>query len=66
VYELQLDEAGMYALLIQQHARHDQKSESSHFLAEVDQAPIAPLSVFFCSVDGLRRRLRETNAADVQ
>ena len=56
----------MYALLIQQHARHDQKSESSHFLAEVDQAPIAPLSVFFCSVEALRRRLQETNAADVQ
>ena len=37
----------MYALLIQQHARHDQESENSHFLAEVDQAAIAPLSVFF-------------------
>jgi len=66
MYELQLDETGMYALLIQQHARHDQESENSHFLAEVDQAAIAPLSVFFCSVEALRRRLQETNAADVQ
>jgi len=56
----------MYALLIQQHARHDQESENSHFLAEVDQAAIAPLSVFFCSVEALCRRLQETNAADVQ